>query len=263
MEKAPEEFRRAIYEHYPPTRLFAVVSWGCAATDWLAYSLNECPGIFCLHGANFLWNKFAGAQWLSGLEYLEVIGMQGHAALVAGDVHGVSRTDIPEIEKKYRDRFRAAVVVRDPLPRLRSQLALFGRYAQFELWGDLRYLQGMFPEIVNSLPKGSYEELLFLHGVNMLNAIVEEVAVGPVFRMEDITTNPQKLAAMVEHLTAGIVVAPECWLNSAVSSGGTNRHAKGALAFSDWQVDVIRGAVRSDAIELYGRLGYDVSDPII
>jgi hypothetical protein len=262
MEKASEELRRVIYEEYRPPRLFAVITWGCAATDWLAYRLNECPGIFCIHAANYLWNKFAGAQWLSGLEYLEVVGMQGHDALAAGDVHGVARTDIPEIEKKYGDRFRAAVLVRDPLPRLHSQLGLFRRYAQFGGW-DLTYLQAMFPELVRSLPTGSYDELLFLHGVNMLNAIVDEVSVGPIFRMEDITANPQSLSAMVDHLTGGVVVATEYWLNSSVDSGPTNPHSKVASDFSGWQVDVIRGTVRPDSIEAYRRLGYDVSDPII
>jgi hypothetical protein len=263
MKRAPEGLRRLLLEDQRPPRLFAVVTWGCAATEWLAHHLNECPGIFCAHAANNLWNKFAGADWLSGLEYLEVIGMQGHAALAAGDVHGVARTDIPDIKNKYGERFNAAVVVRDPLPRLRSQLGLFSRYAQFRAW-DSTYLQNMFPDIIKALPTRSYEELLFLHGANMLNAIVEEIAVGPFFRMEDITTDRQRLAALVEHLTGGAVVAPESWLDSAVKSSRTNSHVGSAShVFSDWQVEVLRKAVRPDAIELYCRLGYEVSNPIV
>lgn len=263
MEKASEQLRRVIYEDYPPPRLFAVVTWGCAATDWLAYSLNECPGIFCLHAANYLWNKFAGADWLSGLDYLEVVGMQGHAAIAAGDVHGISRSDIPEIAKKYGNRFRAAVVVRNPLPRLRSQLALFKRYAQFGGW-DLTYLQSMFPEVIDHLPTGSYDERLFVHGANMLNAIVEEVAVGPVFRMEHITTDRQSLAALVEHLTAGAVETPQHWLESAIGSNRTNPHAPSISdSLADWQKEVLRKVVGADAIEHYRRLGYKVDSPIV
>ena len=262
MEKASDELRRVIYEDYPPPRLFAVVTWGCAATDWLAYSLNECPGIFCLHAANYLWNKFAGAGWLSGLDYLEVVGMQGHAAIAAGDVHGVSRADIPEITRKYGDSFRAAVVVRDPLPRLRSQLGLFKRYGQFGGW-DLTYLQSMFPEVIDRLPTGSHEEPLFLHGVNMLNAIVEEVAVGPVFRMEDITTDRQRLAEMIRHLTGGAVEPAEHWLQSAVASRGTNPHTSKGSEFPGWQLDVLRRVVRPEAVELYRQLGYNVKNPLM
>lgn len=51
--------------------------------------------------------------------------------------------------------------------------------------------------------------------------------------------------------------------NSAVRSGRTNLHAIVASDFADWQVAVLRSAVRSEAIELYRRLGYDVNNPIL
>src|SRR5438034_719080 len=53
----------------------------------------------------------------------------GHAYLAAGDVHGVSRKEVCTLRTAFGDRFQAVALVRDPLPRLQSQLALFERAA--------------------------------------------------------------------------------------------------------------------------------------
>ena len=245
-------------DYPPPRRLFAVVSWGCAATNWLARALNECPGVLCLHAANFYWELFADARSLSGPEYMRIVGMLGTAEIAAGEVHGIARTDIPSIRQEFGDRFRSVVLVRDPLPRLRSQLALFKRYLDAQAW-DVTYVDGKFPAAVDALPTGSYEERLFIHGVNMLNAIVEELEVPPIVRMEDVTTQPAALLALVEHLTAGVIKPSTAWADSVMSIAATNRHSQGEqLILAPWQRRVFGTVLEKSAIQAYRDLGYSI-----
>jgi len=252
------ERRLIANEHFLAPRLFSVVTWGCAASDWLANSLNDCPGIFAVHHSNNLWSKFGGARTLSGIRYLEIVGMQGHAALAAGDIHGISRSDIQEIRAEYADIFRAVVLVRHPLPRLRSQVAFFNEFAHTKAW-DVTYVPQAFPQIVKGLPTGSYEELLFVHGVNLLNSIIEEVAVGPIYRMEDLTTNSQVLIGLVDYLSAGTVSATDDWAARQTGSRGTNQHShREKPQFSTWQRRVLADLFDPAAIELYRKLDYDV-----
>src|SRR5208282_3966858 len=124
-------------------RLFAVVSWGAAATQWLSRTLNDCPGVYCAHASNLLWTRFAGAQPLNGADYLRLIGVLGAGNKAAGDVHGISRHDVPAIREALGDRFRAIVLTRDPLHRLASQLAVFSRDAPTQHW-NVDYLSNKF-----------------------------------------------------------------------------------------------------------------------
>jgi len=256
-------FDELTYEDYPPPqRLFAVISWGAAATNWLAAKLNDCPGIFCLHSSNEFWTQFADARSLNGVSYIRLVGMLGSGAQAAGDVHGISRYDVPAIREAFGDRFRSAVLVRDPMARLRSQLGLFARYAAVSSW-DVDYLKGKFQNVVPILPSGSYEDWLFVHGVNMFNNILDEGSLaGPLIRMEDVTTKPSALIDLVEHLTAGHVKAPKEWAEAAVTSSATNRHAtQGVTQFADWQKRVFEAVVEPRAIELHRELGYEFDLP--
>src|SRR5690242_17543455 len=54
--------------------IFSVVSWGCAATDWLAKVLNSHFGILCFHHADLYWQRHARLPRLDTLRYLRVIG---------------------------------------------------------------------------------------------------------------------------------------------------------------------------------------------
>lgn len=249
---------RLCKDNPPPERLFAVVSWGSAATKWVANALNDCPGIFCLHSANDYWRR-AGASVLSGVDYLTLVGIQASAARVAGDVHGINRSDLSAIYEKFGDRFKAAVLVRDPIPRLHSQLAMFARQMNEPAW-DVSYLEKSFPHVLAALPTGSYEERLFVHGANMVNAIIEEVEIGPIFRMKDVTKKPEALYALAEYLTAGAVDIPHAWAEQCVRMPPANRHMRNeAPEFSDWQRAVLREVIDSRAIELYRELDYDVN----
>ena len=249
---------RVTYEIYPPPRLFAIVSWGQAGTHWLARALNDCPGVFCLHGQNFIWHLFGEAKYLDGLKYLQIVGIQGSGAKAAGDVHGISREAISDIRETFGDRFRSAVLVRDPLPRLRSELAYFKRTASVTTV-NLDYLEGMLPEALRLLPTGAYPERLFVHATNMLNAVVEEIEVGPIFRMEDVTNDAGKLRALLAHVTAETVEPPTGWAEAAVRSEPTNRHnSEPPRPLVDWQLAVLKSVVRPKAVAIYRYLGYDM-----
>jgi hypothetical protein len=247
------------YQDYAPKHVFAVVSWGAAATAWLASVLNDCPEVLCLHAANSYWELFGGSRPLSGLEYLQILGMLGSATEIAGDVHGVSRGDIPEIVDFFGDQFSAAVLVREPLARIYSQLALFERYASVQQI-DTRYLDEMLPDALGLLPAGSDGERVFVHGANMLNSIMEELTIGPIFRMEDVVSRPEVLIELVGVLSRGKVDPPKHWAFSAVSKKAVNTHSsKERRPLKSWQTEVLRAVVRDDAVAAYEKLGYDMA----
>jgi len=136
------DHQRLILRQYPPPQMFAVVTWGCAASSWLATVLNRHPDIYCVHAANHLWHVLGRFERLDGVPYLRIVGSQGHACLAAGCVHGVSRHLIPECRRSFGNRFNATVVVREPIPRLHSQLALFQQFAGVQAW-NIDYVDGL------------------------------------------------------------------------------------------------------------------------
>jgi hypothetical protein len=242
-----------------PPHVFAVVSWGAAATTWLASALNDCPDVFCLHAANQVWSQLSGAKAVDGLLYLRIVGRLGYTAKAAGDVHGISRHHIRSIKEYYGEAFRCAVLVRDPLRRLVSQLSLFPKNPDpRRIYGDLSYLNDKFPEAVKQLPSGEYQELLFLHAVNLLNAIVDEASVGPIWRMEDLTTAPLELINAVDYLTSSSVAPPVDWARKWTEHRKLNQHAEAAIDFNGWQRRVIASAVLPQAIAAYRALGYEM-----
>jgi hypothetical protein len=196
---------------------------------------------------------------MDGLRYLQIVGMQGCTARLAGDVHGVSCCDIPAIKEFFGDTFRAAVLIRDPLPRLHSQLAVFYKFSGFRPLGDLAYLDGTFPDALKRLPTGSYIERLFVRAANMLNAIIDEISVGPVFRMEDLTQDAAALRSALEYLSAGEISPPPEWAHEWTSSrSAKNKHSDGPRLLEHWQADVLRAIVRPEAVRLYESFGYDM-----
>jgi hypothetical protein len=242
---------------YPCPQVFAVVSWGCAATSWLATVLNRHPDIYCVHAANHMWHVLGNSKRLDGVPYLRIIGSQGHAHLAAGCVHGVSRHLIPECRRSFDDKFSVAVVVREPIRRIYSQLALFREAEGCEAWN----LEGMDHVISRNrvtLDSNDYRSRLFVHAANMLNAILEEWAVGKIYRSEDLTRKPQVLGDFVERITGGKVSPEPGWLESAIEAGPINVHAGKSPqeCLEEWQIDVIRKVVAPRSWELYEELGY-------
>ena len=243
--------------HYPPTQAFAVVSWGCTATAWLAKILNSHPEIFCVHALRSYWTTLGQAAGLDDLTYMQVIASQGHAHKAAGDVHGIDRAHIPTLRQALGPRFNAVVVVRNPLPRLYSQLALFAKYQAYKPW-DTSFAQQLIATHSLHLPAGTYAEELFVHGVNMLNAIVEEQAVGTMYRCEDLTSQAETLGRCIEEVTQGVIRPTRAWLRGAVQQAKINPHRPGAPAppFTPWQLEIIHKVVTPQAWEAYGHLGY-------
>ena len=243
----------------PLVNLFAVVSWGCAATSWLARALNSHPDIYCEHAANVAWNRFAQAQVPDGIGYLRVIAAQASAYKAAGDVHGISRNDIPRLRSLLGDAFEAAVLVRDPLLRLQSQAALFKRW-NYRMWGDLAYVDAVMMHNGIDPATLSIEQRHFVHGVLCLNAITDEQTVGRVFRSEELTTDPEALADFVALLTRKCVVPSVDWAKRAIAVGPVNTHRTGISAFGQWEKDVIRRCVTREAWTAYEMLGYAIPD---
>jgi hypothetical protein len=256
----PDRNAPSTLEFQRQPRVFAVVSWGAAATTWLASALNDCPDILCLHAGNHMWSRLSGASLVDGLPYIQILARLGHTAKAAGDVHGIARNQIRPIQEHYGDAFRCAVLVRDPLPRLMSHLALASQYPEpRRIYGDLSYLNDRFPTIVKQLPGGDYQGLIFLHAANLLNAIVDEVSVGPIWRMEDLTSNPTGLIGAADYLTSNSVAAPTDWARKWTEGRKLNRHAATAIDFNSWQRRVLASAVHPDAVAAYRAIGYDMS----
>jgi hypothetical protein len=250
--------RRLFLEHYPPTHMFAVVSWGCAGTSWLAAVLNSHPDIYSVHAANIFWEKLAGTPRLDGIPYIRLIGSQGYAHKAAGDVHGVSRDTLAALRKEFGDNFGCAVVVRDPLPRIRSQIALFESFNN-KGWGDLSYIDAICEKKGLLSKSVSYEQRLFLHAANMLNAILEEREIAPVYRIEDLTSNPEALCSLVTNITNGKVFASIDWAQESIRRGRINAHIRNsAAAFDAWQRRALEMVVKLETWEAYKALGYEV-----
>ena len=241
----------------PVRQVFAVVTWGCSASHWLSAMLNTHPDIFCVHDANSLWRRLGRAPQLNGTEYLRIIGLQGVACAAAGDVHGVGLHTLPQLRQDFGDHFQAAVVVREPLPRLRSQLALYGNNSWTGHW-DIEYVYKFIRQGVR-LPADTYENRLVLHAIANLNCIIAEHAAAQVWRTEDLTADGEKLGAFIDHITRGAVRPDTAWTSNAVARPKLTSHTSrrpSDEAFEDWQIDAIRRIVHPRAWDLYAELGY-------
>jgi len=260
METAPETLtpKAALLDVYPPARVFAIISWGAAATSWLAWALNAHPDIYCVHAANHFWNVLGNAPRLDGVEYIQLLSRQGSAHRVAGDVHGVSRHLVPAIRKAFGDAFRSAVVIRDPLPRLRSQYALMNRYKEYHCY-DVSYVDGLIDRLNLPVAKDDFDRKLSVHGINMLNAIVEEVAVGPVFKSEELTSDSQALERLIHAIAGQDTVVDAQWCQRIVASPPRNSHRRHEtdILSEPWFRDLISRVVRPEAWELYHKYGYE------
>jgi len=252
-----DDLGRATAQDAPMPFLFCVVSWGAAATQWLANTLNSHPDIFCVHCANQFWQRLAGARYVDGWQYLRILGSESPASRACGDVHGVSREMIPDLRAKLGNSFNCAIVVREPLARLHSQIALFEKWPVKSAW-SVDYVQQFIDQGVR-LPEDTMLNRLFLHGVNMLNAIIQEELIAPLWRCEDITADAAMLARFVDELTRGHVQVEPAWAQRAVQAPPSNRHSDSNASqrhFEAWQIEAIRKIVQPKAWSLYETLGY-------
>jgi len=176
----------------------------------------------------------------------------------AGDVHGVDWRTIPNIKEVFGETFRSAVVIREPITRLRSQMALFDAFKAFRSW-DLYDMDALVERLHIDLPADDYATKLFVHGARMLNAIHEEVHVGPVYRAEDLTTDADTLMQLAHHLSAGKAREMPAWARQAIEVTKTNSHVsrRGPTDLQDWQIAVIKKCVPKETWDLYEHFGYE------
>jgi hypothetical protein len=88
-------------------------------------------------------------------------------------MHGLPRTEISNLRETFGDRFNAVIVVREPVARLRSQMALYGEFRGVDGW-DLSYAETLIES--ENIPVDSEESRLFVHAANMLNAVTDEIS---------------------------------------------------------------------------------------
>lgn len=167
---------------------------------------------------------------------------------------------IPELRENYGSVFSSAVLVRDPLPRLASQLALFQTLPDTDTW-DLSYVNEIAARCGRDPDKLTREEQLKLHGFNMLNSITEEKEVGPIFRIEDLTRNPESMSSLVNDLTSGRLLCPGWWLDYVRKLPPLNGHCSHnpSNELSPADLLLLSRVVTAEAKELYRNLGYGVA----
>jgi hypothetical protein len=242
-------------------RVFAVESWGCAGTNWLTRALDGHPEIRCFHALNGDYARATRSPRLEGLDYVELLELQRLDYAVVGDVHGFARTSIEAVQAALGDRFRCVVLVRDPLPRYRSQLALF-KHEDWRRWTpngrlwDIDYVKPIAAAAGIDLPDDDYDQMLVVHAACMLNVILEERRLGPVVRMEDLVSSADALRSLARTLTAGEVSVDGFWADDAVARPPLRRHARGE-ELTAHELDVLERVVEPAAWALYRDLGYD------
>src|SRR5262249_43091030 len=150
------------------------------------------------------------------------------------------REDVPNLYHEFGSKFNAVVLVRDPLPRMRSQLALYEHH-QGKGW-NLDYISALIDDLKLPVSHTDQDRKFFVHAANMLNAIVDESKIGTIYKSEEVTTNPEVLGRLINELTGGHVTVDAQWLENAVRRDRINRHAgeKSKVSLTDWQVEVMR-----------------------
>lgn len=254
-----------IIDVYPPPQLFAVISWGAAATLWLSHVLNMHPEIFCVHAMNIIWDKLQKkripnfSSQLDGLEYLRIVSTLGTGCQVAGDVHGISGRQVPYLREILGEKFNAVVVIRDPIRRLKSQIALFQKFVKFKSY-NINYVKKIIKDKKISIPDNNYENKLFIHGVNMLNTIKDEVNLGKIFKMEDLVSDTSSLKSLIHEISKEKLTIDDELLSKMISKKSVNPHKANEIEFSTWQISVIKNVVDEKSWDLYSKFGYKKPD---
>jgi hypothetical protein len=239
-------------------QLFAVVSWGCAATRWLAKVLNSHPEILCLHNGVGAVASFHSS--MDSLQYFRALSLLGWGYTAVGDVHGLPRMDISKLKEAFGDRFNAVIVVREPVARLRSQMALHKEFQALDGW-DLSHVQTLIES--KNIVANSEESRMFVHAANMLNAVTEEISQGTIYKAEDLTTKPDTLTALIAEISGRQIGTNREWLDTCLGLRKVNAHVKPeAWALTAWQTDVVRAVVLPESWNIYEELGY-VTPPFV
>lgn len=216
--------------------LFAVVTWGCCGTKWLATTLNAYADIFCTHNLPGSLRR-AGIQ-ASPEQAMSLLTEAGLGYRAAGDVHGIPRDAVSRLQAAG---IRVVGLTRDPIPRLQSHLALYENYGwSRRLWSGMEYAKPLYPAAK------TYEELMVVHAVNMLNTIIEELALFPVYRIEGIRDQWSEF-------TETLLGSPA---EGIPAVGRLNSHRREPGILDPGLQPIIDAVVKPEAWEAYRRLGY-------
>jgi hypothetical protein len=233
--------------------LFSVVTWGCAASHWLARALNSHPDIFSVHALNLTWATATGTPRIDGAKYVQALASLAPDYRAVGDVHGIGKEAVYEIKTKFRDRFRCAVLIRDPMARFRSALALYAISGHTRGWGDLSHLTDLVKSV--PIPEDTYENRLAIQGMTLLNSIGIERTLGPVVRQEDVTSDPVALQQLVFDLTD--IEADLEWALETVKRPAAQAHSSTArVEIRDWHREALKKIVTPQSWALYEEYGY-------
>jgi hypothetical protein len=244
--------------------VFCVVSWGCAATKWLAKALNAHPEVFCTHHLKFAHDLVCPTSGkLGDEECVRMLRQLGSGYAFAGDVHGISRERIPALKTVFGNEFQAVAMIRDPQKRLLSQIGLFHEYSYDErIWSGLKYLRTRpgFEHVERYFD--DVQKRFFMHGVNMLNAVIEEAVVCPLVRAEDLTTDPVALGRLLRTLTGGRLEESPQWAESVIRLRAVNQHQRRDAVTIDqtWQLEILRAILSPEAVRIYGEHHYEIPE---
>lgn len=241
-----------------PHHLFSIVTWGASGSKWLAKTLNAHPEVYCQHAINTTWSAFSKSKFLDGLDYLRILSLSGSSNAFAGDVHGISREKIPEIRAVLKDKFSSAVIIREPISRIQSNLAL-AESSNYKGW-NIRYVYKIIFKKKLKLIEKTPKSLSFIHFANLLNAIIEEKQLNcPIFQMEKFTKESAYLGKIFDCISNGKIKVSPTWVNEVIQFKKSNSHLQQQKSELDsWQMEVVRKIVEPKAWELYADLGYPI-----
>ncbi len=194
---------------------------------------------------------------------MRIIAFHGSEYLAAGDVHGVSKRYIPKLRKVFGENFSTAVLVRDPLQRIKSHQSHIKAYRGYHpAWLNTDHIDTIIDRKGLNINKNDTVKKVFVHSVNMLNAVTEEAKIGRIFKFEDFTRNPETLGELVREITKKKIDPDIQWLTTAIGTSKTNIHnlTKKPIQFSDWQIEVFNKVVLESAWRIYKNLGYCIPD---
>lgn len=217
----------------PSPPLLTVISWGSAASHWLTRTLNELQGLFALHSSRLTLRGLVAAD-LDDVTYMKLIGEFASGSRTAGDVHGVDRYSVEHLNREFGEHIHCYFLVRDPIPRLKSQLA-HSECLQFRPHAEISDTSKRYPELDTIIPEKTYENYAFANACNMLNAIADEMKVGPIFGMEDIIASPIELRKTVYFIGHVMSVALEVLKYLLESGKSKTRSQKSSRVFVSWQ----------------------------
>lgn len=253
------------------THGFLGYCWGAAGSQWLSRVLNAHPDILCIHTPKF--------PRIDGSDRRDVIDVLAHFFLsdeyahpYVGFTHGVSIDWKEQIEERFTGLLTSFVLVRHPVPRVRSVIALYRAHSRVlgEAWKDETVASWMpildeYHSVIPGSVRLDFRFLSFLYGCKMVTAIDQEQGTGyRIFRVEDLSSHSEALPDLIEHVGADPDLLPKETLDhvralvvgSHAGSRRSPREIWRAWA-TNWKT-VYDSVISESIVDGYEALGYDM-----